>query len=320
MVMAMITATPGTGTEAGGAGLHFATFKPVQTAVYDLLVSPFTDFAFMRRALAGCLALALGATPVGAFLMLRRMSLMGDAMSHAILPGAALGYLAFGLSLGAMTVGGIVAGLVVVLAAGVVTRASILKEDASLAAFYLLSLAAGVMIVSLRGRNLDLLHVLFGSVLALDDGSLLLIGGIATLTLFALALLFRPLALECFDPAFLRGVSRWSPVAHYGFLMLVVLNLVSGFHALGTLMAVGIMILPSAAARLWAHELPALLGLAVAFAAASGATGLLLSFHADVPAGPAIVLMCGLLYFASLLAAPGGLLAGRLPVRHHLES
>ena len=176
------------------------------------------------------------------------------------------------------------------------------------------------MIVSLRGRNLDLLHVLFGSVLALDDHSLLLIGAIASLTVFALALLLRPLVLECFDPAFLRGVSRWSPVAHYGFLALVVLNLVSGFHALGTLMAVGIMILPAAAARLWARGLPMLLLAAVAIAFASGYLGLLLSYHADVPAGPAIVLVCGLAYFVSLLAAPGGVLAGRLPVRHHLES
>lgn len=289
-------------------------------SLYDLLIGPFADFGFMRRALAGCLALSLGATPVGVFLLLRRMSLMGDAMSHAILPGAALGYLAFGLSLGAMTIGGIVAGLVVVFAAGLVTRASILKEDASLAAFYLLSLAAGVMIVSLRGRNLDLLHVLFGSVLALDDNSLLLIAAITTVTLLGLALLFRPLVLECFDPAFLRAVSRWSPVAHYGFLLLVVLNLVSGFHALGTLMAVGIMILPAAAGRLWARNLPMLLLLASSFALGSSVVGLLVSYHADVPAGPAIVLMCGLVYFASLLAAPGGLLAGRLPVRKHLES
>lgn len=286
----------------------------------DLLLAPFTDFAFMRRALVGCLALSLGATPVGVFLLLRRMSLMGDAMSHAILPGAALGYLAFGLSLGAMTVGGIAAGIVVVLAAGLVSRASILKEDASLAAFYLLSLAAGVMIVSLRGKNLDLLHVLFGSVLALDDASLQLIVAIATLTLFALAVLLRPLVLECCDPAFLRSISRWSPVAHYGFLMLVVLNLVSGFHALGTLMAVGIMILPAAAARLWTQRLHALLALASLFAFCCCLAGLLLSFHADVPAGPAIVLVCGLVYFVSLIAAPGGLLAGRLPIRHHLES
>lgn len=286
----------------------------------DLLFTPFTEFAFMRRALAGCLALALGATPVGVFLLLRRMSLMGDAMSHAILPGAALGYLAFGLSLGAMTVGGLIAGLLVALAAGLVTRASVLKEDASLAAFYLLSLAAGVMIVSLRGRNLDLLHVLFGSVLALDDASLLLIASITSLTLVALALLLRPLALECFDPGFLRKLGAWSPIAHYGFLALVVLNLVSGFHALGTLMAVGIMILPAAAARLWARALGSMLLLAVLFAFSGGVAGLLLSFHADVPAGPAIVLVCGLIYFASLLAAPGGVLAGRLPVRHHLES
>ncbi|MBC9072544.1 metal ABC transporter permease [Thauera sp. CAU 1555] len=286
----------------------------------DFLVMPFVDFEFMRRALAGCLALALGATPVGVFLMLRRMSLMGDAMSHAILPGAALGYLAFGLSLGAMTVGGILAGLTVVLLAGLVTRSSVLKEDASLATFYLLSLAAGVMIVSLRGNNLDLLHVLFGSVLALDDASLLLIAAIASVTVFGLALLLRPLALECFDPAFLRGVSRLSPVAHYGFLALVVFNLVAGFHALGTLMAVGIMILPAAAARLWSRRLGPLLATASTVAFASAASGLLLSFHADVPAGPAIVLMCGLAYLASLLLAPDGMLAARLPARSHLES
>ena len=272
----------------------------------DLLISPFTDFAFMRRALAGCLALALGATPVGVFLLLRRMSLMGDAMSHAILPGAALGYLTFGLSLGAMTIGGIIAGLFVVLAAGVVTRASVLKEDASLAAFYLLSLAAGVMIVSLRGRNLDLLHVLFGSVLALDDGSLLLITTIASVTLFCLALLFRPLVMECFDPAFLRGVSNWSAVAHYGFLMLVVLNLVAGFQTLGTLMAVGLMMLPAVSARLWHDTLPAQLLNASVQAALAGVAGLLLSYHFDTPSGPTIIACAGGLYATSLLLAPGG--------------
>lgn len=286
----------------------------------ELIIAPFADFDFMRRALVGCLALALGATPIGVFLLLRRMSLMGDAMSHAILPGAALGYLAFGLSLGAMTLGGIVAGLVVVFAAGFVARSSILQEDASLAAFYLMSLAAGVLIVSLRGQNLDLLHVLFGSVLSLDDGSLQLIAAITSFTLLALAVLYRPLVLECFDPAFLRSVGRWSPVAHYGFLTLVVLNLVSGFHALGTLMAVGIMILPAAAARLWAQRLSRILAAAVVIAFFSGFIGLLASFHFDVPAGPAVVLTAGLAYLASILLAPGGALGARLYRRHHLEA
>ncbi|MGL1832318.1 metal ABC transporter permease [Rhodocyclaceae bacterium SMB388] len=284
------------------------------------LIGPFFEFEFMRRALAGCLALALGATPIGLFLLLRRMSLMGDAMSHAILPGAALGYLAFGLSLGAMTIGGLIAGVVVAMAAGLVARSSVLKEDASLAAFYMMSLAAGVLIVSLRGRNLDLLHVLFGSVLGLDDASLLLIAAITTVTVFALALIYRPLVVECFDPSFLRGVSRLSPVAHYGFLVLVVLNLVSGFHALGTLMAVGIMILPAAAARLWARRLGTMLALAVVIAFGSGLIGLLASFHADVPAGPAIVFSAGLFYLISLALAPGGLFGARLHRRPHLEA
>jgi len=289
-------------------------------SLYDFFIAPFVEFGFMSRGLVGTLALALGATPVGVFLLLRRMSLMGDAVSHAILPGAAIGYLIFGLSLGAMTAGGIIAGLAVVFAAGLVARTSNLKEDASLAAFYLLSLAAGVTIVSQSGRNLDLLHVLFGSVLALDDASLLLIAAIASISLFGIALLFRPLTLECFDPAFLRAVSRMSPVAHYGFLLLAVLNLVSGFHALGTLMAVGIMILPAASARLWVRKLSAMLVLAVGLALLGGIVGLLLSFYTNVPAGPAIILVCGLAYFVSLLAAPNGLIVPRLPSHRHLSS
>jgi zinc/manganese transport system permease protein len=215
------------------------------------LFSPFIEFGFMRRALAGCLALSLGATPVGVFLMLRRMSLAGDAMSHAILPGAAIGYLIAGLSLPAMTLGGLVAGLAVAVLAGGVARNTVIKEDTSLATFYLLSLSAGVLIISLRGSSVDLLHVLFGSVLALDDA------GTAPARRLRLAIGRRarnraaPVRLEGCDPAFLARISRLAPLAHYGFMILLVLNLVAGFHALGTLMAVGIMILPAAAARLW---------------------------------------------------------------------
>src|SRR5205085_2399111 len=146
--------------------------------IYDTLISPFIEFAFMRRALAGTLALALGAGPVGVFLMLRRMSLVGDAMAHAILPGAAIGFLLSGLSL--------------------------------------------------------------------------------------VALIYRPLVLECVDPGFLRSVSRAGGPAHIAFLALVVMNLVGGFHALGTLLAVGIMMLPAVIARFWARDVTAMTLIAVA--------------------------------------------------------
>ena len=213
---------------------------PPDAMFYDFLIAPFADFAFMRRALAGAFALSLAGAPVGVFLILRRMSLMGDAMSHAILPGAAMGYLVSGLSLGAMTFGGMLAGFAVALASGLVARATVLREDASMAAFYLISLALGVVIVSLRGSNVDLLHVLFGAVLALDDATLILLASIASLTLAAFAVLYRPLVMETLDPGFLRSVSPSGASVHLAFLALLVLNLIAGFHALGTLLAVGL--------------------------------------------------------------------------------
>jgi zinc/manganese transport system permease protein len=288
--------------------------------MYDAIFAPFIEFGFMRRALVGCLALSLGATPIGVFLTLRRMSLTGDAIAHAILPGAALGYLVAGLSLGAMTIGGVIAGVVVAILSGLVARTTVAREDSSLAAFYLISLAVGVVIVSMHGSNIDLLHILFGTVLALNDAAIFLVTGIATLTLFGLAVIYRPLVLECFDPDFLRSVSPLSPVAHYSFLVLAVLNLVGGFHALGTLMAVGIMILPAAAARFWTHDITPLLVIGVFVAFLSGFVGLLLSYHVSLPSGPAIILTAGAFYLFSLGFGSNGIVITHLRSRRHLEA
>lgn len=288
--------------------------------IWEAVLQPFADFGFTRRALLGCIAISLGATPVGVFLMLRRMSLTGDAMAHAILPGAAVGYLVAGLSLGAMTVGGMIAGMAVALLSGFVTRVTALREDASLAAFYLISLALGVLIVSTRGSNVDLMHVLFGTVLALDDAALILLCSIASLSVLTLAALYRPLVLECVDPQFLRSVSRLSAVTHFVFLALVVLNLVGGFHALGTLMAVGIMILRAAAARFWAASVGGLILCAVVVAILSSLTGLLLSYHYSLPSGPAIILVAGIAYGLSLVLGPAGGLVARAMPRRRIEA
>jgi zinc/manganese transport system permease protein len=269
--------------------------------IYEALIAPFIDFEFMRRALAAVVALSLGAAPIGVFLMLRRMSLVGDAMAHAILPGAAVGFLLSGLNLFAMTAGGLVAGFAVALLAGVVARTTDLKEDASLATFYLASLALGVTIVSVKGTNIDLLHVLFGNILAMDDQTLLVVAFNATLTLAVLAVIYRPLVIESVDPLFLRTVSRAGGLAHLTFLALVVVNLVNGFQALGTLLAVGLMILPAGIARFWSRELTGMISIAVASAILSGYAGLVLSFQTRIPSGPAIILVAALLYVVSIL-------------------
>jgi len=282
-----------------------------------LFISPFADYGFMRRALVASVALGLGSGPIGVLLMLRRMSLVGDAMSHAVLPGAAIGFLiAGGLSLPAMGLGGLVAGLSVALLSGLISRTTVLREDASFASFYLTSLALGVLIVSLRGSNIDLLHVLFGTILAIDAPALYLVGAIATFTLIVLAIVYRPLVAECFDPGFMRAVGGHGIFYHLLFLFLVVLNLVAGFQALGTLMSVGMMMLPAAVAQLWARTLPGMALVAAVIAALSGLIGLIVSFHLGFASGPTIILTAACFYVLSLLFCPSGAMRRLLPLRH----
>jgi len=270
--------------------------------IWHLFFQPFIEYGFMRRALVVCLALSVSTTALGIFLLLRRMSLMGDALSHAILPGVAVGYLLSGMSLLAMSIGGFIAGISVALVAGWVSRRTPLKEDASFAGFYLGSLALGVTLVSLRGSNVDLLHLLFGSILAVDRDAALFVAGVSSLTLITLAVCYRGLVSEAFDSAFLQvNAPRLPGVLHGLFLALLVLNLVAGFQVLGTLMAVGVMMLPAVAARCWARTLPHLLLLAAAIGALCAWLGLSLSWLAGLPAGPAIVLTASLIFFLSIL-------------------
>jgi zinc/manganese transport system permease protein len=285
-------------------------------ALWVLLVQPFAEFAFMRRGAVACLALAVSAAPLGCWLIVRRMSLVGDALSHAVLPGAAAGFWLAGLSLPAMSLGGFVAALGVALAAGVVTRRTAQREDAAFAALYLVALALGVLLVSLRGSPVDLMHLLFGSVLAVDRPALLQMAAISSLTLVALALAWRPLALETADPGFLRAVGGPGARVHVLLLVLVVANLVSAFLALGTLMAVGLMMLPAAAARFWAASLPGQCAAAALIAALSGLGGLLWSWHAELPSGPCIVLLCGAVYGLSVLAGSRDSLLQRYRLAH----
>lgn len=270
--------------------------------IAELLLGPF-GFGFMRRALAGCVALSLAGPPLGVFLVLRRMALTSDVLQHGILPGLAIGAALAGFSLPAMGAGGFAAGLAVALLAGWLARATGGREDAQFAGVYLIALAAGVAIISAT-RGIDLAHLLFGSVMAVDDAALRLMAGVATAALVGLAVIWRPLVLESFDPGFLRAVGGHGGAWHLAFMALVVLCVVGGFAAMGTLMSVGLMMLPAVAARHWAAELAGQVRAAVALALLASWLGLVLSFDADIPAGPAIVLVAGGLWLVSLALGP----------------
>ena len=286
--------------------------------MHALLIGPFAEFGFLRRALVGCLAVSTAAPVLGVFLMLRRMSLTADVLAHGILPGVAGGFLLAGPSVPSLAGGGLVAGLAVAVGAGALSRATGGREDAALAALYLVALASGVAMVSWRGGAVELTQLLFGGALGVDDAALLLMAGSTTLTLVVLAFAWRPLVLECFDPGFAAAVGARGAWWHLGFLALVVLNLMAAFQALGTLMAVGLMMLPAIAARHWARGVGGMAYAACGIAAAASVAGLLLSFHADVPTGPAVVLCAGLAWAASVLGGPADSLAARLLRRPHL--
>ena len=287
--------------------------------LYDLALAPFAEFGFMRRALVGCLVLALSCGPIGTILVIRRMSLMGDALSHAVLPGAALGFIMAGLSLPAMSLGGFLAGAATALASGIIARFTSMREDASFAAAYLTAMALGVLIVSLRGSAVDLMNILFGAILAVDDAALILVLSTATLTLVGLAAIYRPLVVECFNPGFLAAMGIRGSLYHYLFLALAVLNMVAGFQALGTLMALGLILLPAVAASFWAREVWSMILIAAPVAFASAAIGLLVSFHAGLPSGPVIVLFASLFFVGSLLLGTRASVRARLSHPVHLR-
>lgn len=276
----------------------------------DQIIAPFADYAFMRRALAASVILSLGCTPLGIFMGLRRMTLVGDAMSHAILPGVALAFVSFGLSLLPMTFGGLLAGGLVALLAVALTRITQLKEDASFTMLYLISLASGVTIISLKGSSVDLLHMLFGNILAIDNDSLLLIASVTCLTLFTIAGFYRGLVIECFDPDFAQASARGRSWGSQIFFILLVLNLIAAFQALGTLMALGLMILPAIAARFWTQNIDTALPVSIGFALIASFTGLLLSYYERIPSGPAVILVAGGIALGSVMLGRRGSVMG----------
>jgi zinc/manganese transport system permease protein len=283
------------------------------------LLEPFS-LGFMLRALIGCVALSLAGPPLGVFLVLRRMSLMTDPLQHGILPGIAAGAMLGGfsgaLSIWAMGLGGLLAGLIVALLAGAIARGTRGAEDSQLAAVYLVALALGVALISTT-HGVDLTQLLFGSVLAVDDTALLIMAGVASIVLLALAVIWRPLVLESLDPSFVAATAGRGALWHLVFLALVVLCVVAGFVALGTLMSVGLMMLPAATARHWSAGLSGQIRAAVAAALLASAAGLMASYDLDLPAGPAIILAAGAVWAISVIAAPyESLLARRLRRPH----
>ena len=265
------------------------------------------EYALMVRALVATTVMSFAIAPVGAFLVLRRLSLAGEAMAHAIVPGIVIAFAVVGLSVSSMVAGGLIAGIAVAALTSLLARMTIIREDASLASLYLIALALGIFILSAAGSAVPLKSFLFGSILGINNETLVLIGGTTTITLVSFAFILRPLIANTIDPLFYESQTKYSGFAAHWFMFLVVLNLLGAFKALGTLMAVGLMILPATAARYWASTITSYLLMTFVFALLSCWIGLMVSFYLpNVPSGPAIVLVAAVFFLISLILAPQG--------------
>ncbi len=270
-----------------------------------------------KRAIAGAVLAAVGSAPLGVMLVLRRMSLMGDIIAHAILPGTAAGFIVAGMSMAAMSFGGLVAGLLVALVAGLATRFTSVREDASLASFYILSVAVGVLMMALYGSAEELEDVLFGNANAIGADMLQGMAITTVVTMGVLAVIYRPLVVESFDPVFMKSVRGNGGAYHVAFMMLVVLNMVQSYRTLGTLMASGVLLLPAITAQFWCRRLGSLMILSAIVALIGAVVGICLAAAWQVPSGPVIVLLIGGVYaFSMLFGRHGSVRARYFPFRH----
>ena len=287
--------------------------------LYSLLIEPFATHEILRYALAACVTLSFGCAPLGIFLSHKRMILAGDALSHSILPGVAVAFVVYGMSLWNMVLGGFIAGTVVVLLASFISRVTNLKDDNSIGGLYIISLALGVMIISMKGRDEEMLHLLFGDIESVTQSTLATGALIVTVSLMLLAIIYRPLIAGCVDPVFARGKGKHGTLYHNFFLILVVLNLVASFHLFGTLTAIGILILPGIISNFWSRNIDVLIPIAILISVICGLAGVLISYHNHLPAGPSVIMCLAAVYFVSVIFGAHNSVRTRYFLRNHLK-
>ncbi len=257
-------------------------------------------FEFMRHALlTGSVVAALCAV-LSCFVVLKGWSLMGDAISHAVLPGIVLAYLA-GWPL---AVGAFLSGLLCSAATGYIKQNSRIKEDTVLGVVFTGLFAFGLVLHSRTESELHLDHILFGHLLGITDSVARQVYGVGTFVVGLVLVLRRDLLLVCFDPSHARVLSMPVKILTYLLLALLVLAIVVSLQAVGIILVIAMLITPGCTAHLWTDRFDRMMVISVGTAVASTALGILVSYHLDGDSASCIVLAQSLAFAASFLFAP----------------
>lgn len=287
----------------------------------EFLTEPFR-FEFMQRALLACALVGFANGYLGAFVVLKRLSLMADALSHSLLPGLALAAIFLGLSPGGLLLGGLMAAAFVAIGGTLIARGTRIKEETSIAALYIIALAVGILLIRFAKVRINLEHFLFGNVLGIGNAELWMSFGITWVVVLFLLLFHRPLLLTLFEANVARTLGIPVGLLTVALMGLIVLAMLSSLQSLGVLLSLGLLILPAATIYLLTDRYGTMLWGSAFLGTFCAVVGLFISFYAEIASGPAIVILLGFLFLLAFLFSPKyGLITSRLRGAHlHEES
>ncbi|QIL45689.1 metal ABC transporter permease [Vagococcus coleopterorum] len=268
------------------------------------MISNFIDglihYEFLQNALITCVVVGLTSGVVGSFIVLRGMSLMGDAISHAVLPGVAISYmLGINYIIGATVFGIATAGLI-----GVIGQKSKLKNDAAIGIVFSSFFALGVILISFAQSSTDLYHILFGNVLAVRQSDIMLTLGVAVIVLSFIAIFYKELLVSSFDPVMAEAYGLNTKLIHYGLMFGLTLVAVTALQTIGTILVVALLITPASTAYLLTNKLSHMIWVSSIISVISSVVGLFFSYSFNLASGAAIVMTAAFFFILAFIFSP----------------
>ena len=268
--------------------------------MFSEFIDGLLNFHFLQNALITALVIGIVGGAVGCFIILRGMSLMGDAISHAVLPGVAISFI-LGIN---FFIGAIVFGLLASTIITYIKSNSIIKSDTAIGITFSSFLALGIILIDVANSSTDLFHILFGNILAVQDLDMWITIAVALLVLTTITIFFRPLLLTTFDPILAKSIGVKVTFYHYLLMVILTLVAVTAMQSVGTILIVALLITPAATAYLYANSLKTMIFLSSGFGALASVLGLFIGYSFNIAAGSSIVLTSALLFLISFFIAP----------------
>lgn len=268
--------------------------------MFSEFIDGLLNFHFLQNALITALVVGIVGGAVGCFIILRGMSLMGDAISHAVLPGVAISFI-LGIN---FFIGAIVFGLLASTIITYIKSNSIIKSDTAIGITFSSFLALGIILIGIANSSTDLFHILFGNILAVQDLDMWITIAVALLVLTTITIFFRPLLLTSFDPILAKSIGVKVTFYHYLLMVILTLVAVTAMQSVGTILIVALLITPAATAYLYANSLKTMILLSSGFGALASVLGLFIGYSFNIAAGSSIVLTSALFFLISFFIAP----------------